>query len=457
MTMGSCSASRGSTSIPPGCGNWGLRVEHQDTNPELTLTGHDELTGLIGRGALFKQLQARIDAGALPISVIFLELDHFSVFNDSLGYPAGDEMLRVVARRLAVEVPQGAIVARFDGDQFVVAVCADLANGVRLARHLAERISAKIGVERLSGLHVTCSVGVSVAESASDAMEVVQRADLALCQAKRGGRNRVCPYDEVFAASRLRQQRLVVELERALDSRDPAINMLFQPIYSLEDDRPCAVEALARWDHPQLGAVSPGEFIAAAERTGKIHSLGAQLFRLAILGRQVWHAAGSPLLLNINVSPLQLHNPDFAHQLLDLLAEFEVPTAHIACEITESILLDDDQRSLRTVRTLTDGGLRLVLDDFGTGYASLDTLMRYQFAGVKVDQRFVRDLEVSATARAIVRSAVTLARELGLTCTAEGVESDGVLNILRDLGCPSVQGRRLCEPVYAENLRRMLA
>ena len=100
MTMGSCSASRGSTSIPPGCGNWGLRVEHQDTNPELTLTGHDELTGLIGRGALFKQLQARIDAGALPISVIFLELDHFSVFNDSLGYPAGDEMLRVVARRL---------------------------------------------------------------------------------------------------------------------------------------------------------------------------------------------------------------------------------------------------------------------------------------------------------------------------------------------------------------------
>ena len=217
MTMGSCSASRGSTSIPPGCGNWGLRVEHQDTNPELTLTGHDELTELIGRGALFKQLQARIDAGALPISVIFLELDHFSVFNDSLGYPAGDEMLRVVARRLAVEVPQGAIVARFDGDQFVVAVCADLANGVRLARHLAERISAKIEAERLSGLHVTCSVGVSVAESASDAMEVVQRADLALCQAKRGGRNRVCPYDEVFAASRLRQQRLVVELERALE------------------------------------------------------------------------------------------------------------------------------------------------------------------------------------------------------------------------------------------------
>jgi len=223
-----------------------LRVEHQDTNPELTLTGHDELTGLIGRGALFKQLQARIDAGALPISVIFLELDHFSVFNDSLGYPAGDEMLRVVARRLAVEVPHGAVVARFDGDQFVVAVGADLANGVRLAGHLAERISAKIESKRLAGLHVTCSVGVAVAEPASDAMEVVQRADLALCQAKRGGRNRVCPYDEVFAASRLRQQRLVVELERALDSRGPAINMLFQPIYSLEDARSMGSSAARR-------------------------------------------------------------------------------------------------------------------------------------------------------------------------------------------------------------------
>lgn len=188
-----------------------------------------------------------------------------------------------------------------------------------------------------------------------------------------------------------------------------------------------------------------------------MHTLGAQLFRIAVLGRRVWHSASTPLLLNINVSPLQLHHPDFAHQLLDLLAEFDVPKSQIACEITESILLDDDHRSSSSVRTLSDGGLRLVLDDFGTGYASLDALMRYQFAGVKIDQSFVRNLGSSATARAIVRSAVNLADELGLTCTAEGVENDGVLDVLRDLGCPMVQGRRLCEPVSADDLRRILA
>lgn len=185
--------------------------------------------------------------------------------------------------------------------------------------------------------------------------------------------------------------------------------------------------------------------------------LGAQLFRLAMVGRRVWHSDSRPLWLNINVSPLQLYDPDFAPQLLDLLAEFGVPTASIACEITESTPLDEDHRALRTVRTLMDGGLRLVLDDFGTGYASLDTMMRYPFAGVKIDQGFVRSLAVSATSRAIVRSVVTLAQELGLTCTAEGVENDSVLEILRDLGCPMVQGRRLCEPVCADDLRRILA
>lgn len=199
----------------------------------------------MSRSAFVGQVQARLDSGALPLAVIFFELDHFSVFNDSLGYSAGDEVLRVVARRPSVGVPQGALVARFDGDQFVVAVAGTLADGVLLARHLSERLSEKIESGLLAGLHVTCSVGVAVAEHVSDAADVIQRADLALCQAKRGGRNRVCSYDETFAALRLRQQRLVIELERALASHDPAINMFFQPIYSLVDGRPCGVEALA--------------------------------------------------------------------------------------------------------------------------------------------------------------------------------------------------------------------
>ena len=419
------------------------------------LISHDALTGLLNRTEFLRRVQARLDAGETSFTLIFLDLDHFSVFNDSLGHLAGDELLRTVAQRLEAVTPEGSTAGRFGGDEFVVAVDGDLAVGERSATAIIEAIATRLDAESVVGLHVTCSAGVAEAVAGDTAMELIHRADLAMYQSKSAGRNRVSLHDDRLAAVRRREQRIVVELERALEVDDPTIEVLFQPIYDVVRKVPVACEALARWNHPQLGPVPPAEFIAIAERTGKIHALGRKLFRLALTGRRIWQRPNGTMTLNINVSPLQLQGEGFVTDLVALLNEFGVPPERVACEITETALLAEDERTKSAVHGLIERGMQLVLDDFGTGYASLATLTRYPFAGVKVDKRFVRDLRVNPQSRAIVRSIVTLASDLGLACTAEGVETQSDFDALRELACPMAQGQCLCEPLTAEQLRAL--
>lgn len=420
------------------------------------LISHDALTGMLNRTEFLRLVQARLDAGDTAFTLIFLDLDHFSVFNDSLGHLAGDELLRTVGQRIEAVTPAASTAGRFGGDEFVVVVNGDLAAGERSATAIIDAIAARLDAEAVTGLRVTCSAGVAAAGSGDTAMDLVHRADLAMYQAKSGGRNRVSLHDERLAAARRREQRIVVELERALEDDDTTIDVLFQPIYDVTRRVPVACEALARWNHPQLGSVPPAEFIAIAERTGKIHALGRKLFQLALSGRQIWHQAGAVMTLNINVSPLQLQHDEFVPDLVSLLNEFDVSREQIACEITETALLAEDDRTKATVHALIERGMHLVLDDFGTGYASLATLTRYPFAGVKIDKRFVRNLSVNPQSRAIVRSIVTLASDLRLGCTAEGVERQSDFEALRELGCPMAQGQCLCEPLTAEQLRRLI-
>lgn len=420
------------------------------------LISHDALTGMLNRTEFLRLVQARLDAGDTAFTLIFLDLDHFSVFNDSLGHLAGDELLRTVGQRIEAVTPAASTAGRFGGDEFVVVVNGDLAAGERSATAIIDAIAARLDAEAVTGLRVTCSAGVAAAGSGDTAMDLVHRADLAMYQAKSGGRNRVSLHDERLAAARRREQRIVVELERALEDDDTTIDVLFQPIYDVTRRVPVACEALARWNHPQLGSVPPAEFIAIAERTGKIHALGRKLFQLALSGRQIWHQAGAVMTLNINVSPLQLQHDEFVPDLVSLLNEFDVSREQIACEITETALLAEDDRTKATVHALIERGMHLVLDDFGTGYASLATLTRYPFAGVKIDKRFVQNLSVNPQSRAIVRSIVTLASDLRLGCTAEGVERQSDFEALRELGCPMAQGQCLCEPLTAEQLRRLI-
>jgi len=377
------------------------------------------------------------------------------VFNDTLGHIAGDELLRTLAQRIQAVTPADAITGRFGGDEFVVVVSGDLAVGGAVATEVVRAIDEQLKADAAPTARVTCSAGVATAETGDSAMELIHRADLAMYQAKSAGRNRVNLHDATLASSRRREQRIKVELERALESNDSSIEVLFQPIYDMTRGVPIACEALARWNHPQLGAIAPTEFIGVAERTGIIHSLGRQLFRCALLGRRVWQGSASAFTLNINVSPLQLRHDDFVADLVGVLKEFDVSPTQVACEITETALLADDDRTKAAVHSLIDHGLPLVLDDFGTGYASLATLTRYPFAGVKIDRRFVRDLATNTQARAIVRSVVTLASDLRVGCTAEGVEQQSDFDALRELGCPMAQGQWLSEPMSAVRLRRL--
>ena len=206
-------------------------------------------------------------------------------------------------------------------------------------------------------------------------------------------------------------------------------------------------EVLARWRHPDLGPVPPIEFISAAERTGNIRPLGRHLFRSAFRNIGAWQDAVSGLVFNVNVSPLQLQHENFATDLLELLGEAGIPPARVACEMTESALLGDEARVARVLAQLVESGMRMVLDDFGTGYASLGTLMRHPFSGIKIDHQFVRGVVHDSASRAIVRGVITLSRDLGIGCTAEGVEQPDQMQVLEELGCPLVQGRWICDAI----------
>ncbi len=421
------------------------------------LATRDSLTGLMNRSELLNLLQQRLDHASSTVVVIFLDLDHFGVINDSLSHLAGDELLAQVGQRISAHMPAGGMAARFGGDEFVAVLDGDLVAGRREAEALLAAITRVFDSGAVAGLHVGCSAGVAVGLAGNSASDLLHQADLAMYEAKRSGRGQVKVHDSRLAAMRRREQRLVVDMLRAVERRDPAIHAHFQPIHGIPDRRMVAVEALARWRHPEFGAVGPLEFIAAAERTGNIQPLGRHVLRDTFKHMAVWARLRPDLTLNINISPLQVQQDGFALQLLELLEEVGLPASRVACEVTESALLGDDRRAAQVLGALVREGIRLVLDDFGTGFASLATLTSHPFTGVKIDRGFVRDLSSSQASRAIVRSVVVLARDLGLSCTAEGVEHPEQMRILQEMGCPMAQGRGLCDALPPADLQARLS
>lgn len=413
----------------------------------LALATRDSLTGLANRSELFRALQARLDRASGTVAVVFVDLDHFGVINDSLSHLAGDEVLRTIGHRIRDAMPADSIAARFGGDEFVVVFEADHA----AARSVADRIAAVIGATLhgglVEGLRVDCSVGLALGLNGQSAADLIHQSDLAMYHAKRSGRGRVQVHDNVIAGARRREQQLVVDMVRAIERSSDEIGVHLQPIHSIADRRMVGAEVLARWRHPDFGPVPPLEFIAAAERTGNIRPLGRHLFRTAFRHVGSWGDAVAGLVFNVNVSPLQMQHEGFASDLLGLLAEAGIPPARVACEVTESALLGDEARVARVLAQLVEAGVRMVLDDFGTGYASLSTLMRHPFSGIKIDRQFVRGVVADPVSRAIVRGVVSLSSDLGLACTAEGVEQPDQLRILEELGCPLMQGRWICDAI----------
>jgi diguanylate cyclase (GGDEF)-like protein len=403
----------------------------------------DTLTGLLTRDGIEELLTAefrRIGTGA--VCVAMLEIDQFHVVNRTLGYGAGDELLRHVAAVLRQHVPADGNLARLVGDTFCITFHYDDALEVdRVSAELRDAVRQPVAV-RGRTMRITASVGSTLARCGDTVEHVIQQAELAMQEANRRGGNRCVPYAPDLAESQQGVIRVWNALRSALQFRQ--MEVWFQPIVSLATDRPIAAEALCRWHHPQFGDVSPAEFIPIAERNSEILNIGSFVHGRAAEMMNVLRAGHTGRLggfqISVNASPNELAWPDFAANLLARLRANEARPEWFALEITEQGLLQPDEAVRNNVRVITDAGMTLSLDDFGTGYSSLERLRDIAVHRVKIDRRFVASMMENERSERLVAAIITLAEELGMDTVAEGVETVEQAARLRALGCRSAQG-----------------
>jgi diguanylate cyclase (GGDEF)-like protein/PAS domain S-box-containing protein len=407
---------------------------------------HDPLTGLPNRTLLAQYVSERFQPGAGGLACLFLDLDNFKVVNDSLGHTAGDELLVEVAQRLRATVRPGDLVARFGGDEFVV-VCENVAEDAVVA--LAGRVSESLARPmRLGGVDIRpyASVGVTVqtAEHAA-AEELIRDCDIAMYQAKAGGKGRITVLDQQARAEARDKLRLVAELRDAIEHRE--ITLMYQPIFNTVEGHPTAVEALARWTHSERGVISPATFVPLAEESGLIAGLGLLVLDETCRQMAEWdHLLGAvaPPRANVNVSALQLDDNLPGH-VAAALERHGLAPSRISVEITESALMKDPTTARDVLQQLRDLGIELAIDDFGTGYSSLAYLRHLPVDCLKVDRSFVAEM---AGGHAEIASAViALAATLNLCTVAEGVETLEQAEELTRLGATYLQGFCLAEPM----------
>jgi diguanylate cyclase (GGDEF)-like protein/PAS domain S-box-containing protein len=411
---------------------------------------HDVLTGLPNRTLLLDRVEGALVRGSRTgrgVAVLFCDLDRFKAINDSLGHGTGDVVLQEVARRVTGVVRHGDTVARFGGDELVV-VCEDL-ESVEPAIHVAERIVEALRPPvHVSGhdLHVTTSVGVAHAEghAGATAEALMRDADLAMYHAKDQGKDRVAVFDASLHERALRRVALDADLRRAVGCDE--LQLWLQPVVHLPSGRVRSVEALVRWQHPELGLVPPGDFLGVAEETGVIVDIDRWVVAAACrAGAQLARGSGPTRRVWCNLSARSLRRDDVADWLLGEAAAAGLDPGGLGVEITESVLLEHAVEAAEALGELRSAGVRIALDDFGTGYSSLAYLRRVPVDVLKVDRSFVQDVTERSGA-AVVRAVVAMAESLGLDCVAEGVETDRQLATLRVLGCPGAQGYLLGRP-----------
>ncbi|MFT0516809.1 EAL domain-containing protein [Pseudomonas faucium] len=420
------------------------------------LSLHDPLTGLANRNKLARHLEQALLRGSdsAPLTLLLLDLDNFKPINDSLGHPAGDAVLQEVAARLRDTTRDVDLVARLGGDEFVLVLAGvDNRHEVdRLCQRLIELLRQPIPFED-QALHVGASIGIAQTRTQGfDAGELIRCADIALYQAKADGKNTW----RYFAAEMNQQiqyrRQLENDLRRALRNNEFVLH--YQPRYRLGDLRIVSVEALLRWQHPQEGLLGPDTFIALAEQSELIVSLGRWVLREACRNAQGWPGQ---LLVSVNLSPAQFLRSDVVADVRDILVETGFPAQRLELEITENVMLNDIEGALATMQALKELGVRLNMDDFGTGYSSLGYLRTYPFDSIKIDKRFIAGLSNAGSSdRAVVQAIINLGEAMGLTVTAEGVETEQQLRALEGDRCHEVQGYYLSRPLDKAGFEQLL-
>jgi diguanylate cyclase (GGDEF)-like protein len=423
------------------------RVAEQEAQ---TLARHDPLTGLPNRRYFAERCEDVLQNlnPSEQAAVLMMDLDGFKQINDLHGHASGDHALIQFAERIA-PLLSNAVFARMGGDEF--AVLLPIIASIEAPTVLARRIAAAMAEPfYANGAATTLGVGIGIAVAPDDGTqpeELVRRADLALYRAKAEGRSSIRFFEEEMDAHVERRIRIEHALRAALTRNE--IVPHFQPLVSLEGDRLIGFEALARWDHPEFGALKPAVFIPIAEESGLITELGDQLLRRACLEAKSWP---SHTILAFNISPLQLRDPTLGLRILSIVGQTGFDPRRLELEITETALVDNLELARQVVDELRGAGVRVALDDFGTGYATLSQLLSLHLDKIKIDRTFVERLGSDPESLVIVRAIIGLAHGFGLTTTAEGIEDNAQLEVLRANGCVEGQGYLFSRAIPAGEL-----
>jgi PAS domain S-box-containing protein len=440
---------------------------------------HDGLTNLANRALLLDRLGRALAISRrhsdFKFAVLFIDIDGFKVFNDSLGHAAGDTLLIHIAERLMAclrrvdtvsrprlgedeeFVSNDSTLARPGGDEFAILAqeLRDPSDAIRVAERIQQKLSQPFNVDGQE-IVITASIGIAFGKTSTDAQYLLRDAEIAMYRAKHTGKARCEVFDNAMHAGAVKRLQLETDLRRGLDLGEFLV--YYQPIVALDTEQIVGFEALTRWQRPQ-GVVMPNEFIPVADETGIILSINRQLLFEACHQLLSWHnlfPSNPPLSLSVNISPKQFAQPDLASQIGQLLRETGMDPRCVDLEITETIAMADAEKSVNVLSELKALGVGLDIDDFGTGYSSLSRLQAFRVDTLKIDRVFVSRMDGDTETLEIVRLIIVLAHHLGLKVVAEGVETRAQLDLLKDLGCERAQGYFFSKPVDQATIQKLL-
>jgi diguanylate cyclase (GGDEF)-like protein len=418
---------------------------------------HDALSGLPNRHHFVSRLQEALDAlikfrANFRVVVAYIDVDRFKDVNDTMGHQAGDALIMAVAERLREAIAPTDFLARFGGDEFAVL---RRVGGARAVQELSALLRAAFETPfDVCGqsIRMTASIGISMApDHGATPEELMRHADIALYEGKKNGRDCTMVFDSQMASDVERRRTIEIDLHAALTAGK--LDLHYQPLIACADGRVTGVEALLRWNHDELGSVSPAIFVPIAEEAGLMPALGAFVIERAFQDAKSWPG----LDVAINLSPVQFRHVDLPQFLARMLAHHDVDPRRIVLEVTEGVLMESDQRNREILDAVRAMGFKVALDDFGTGYSSLRYLSDFRFDKIKIDRAFVTDVHQRKRALTIIQSVVTLGRGLQMDIVAEGVETEAEASVMRLLGVTELQGFYFARPVSSARIAELIA